>query len=165
MKKIKLLSVIIVSLIITMNFFSCGKPYTPRPLSEELPNTVWQGQESYSFRIPDTETLKDGSYYGSVKILFLKDEASISANYTFNYQYLDTTYGYEYWYNGSQYGTFKGNATYSCNEDDITIKIQWDNELAEEFGGNEWIGTCNENRYSMFLRNVFGEIITFRKDY
>jgi len=162
MKKIKLLTLAIFSLIITMSFFSCGKPYTPPPLSEVLPNTVWEG--SSFFRIPDTETIKDASYQGGIRIVFLKDEASISASYNFYYQYLDTTYG-NYWVQGSKYEVFKGNASYSCNEDDITLKIKWDSEIAENLGGNEWIGAADEYRNSMFLRNVFGDIVTFRKGY
>ena len=161
MKKIKLLLVGIFSLILLMCFFSCRKPYTPPPLSEVLPNTVWNGD--CFFRIPDTETLKDAAYQGSIKILFLKDEASVSTSFNFSYQYLDTTYGYDYWNYGSKYEVFKGNATYTCNNDDITIKIKWDSEVAENLGGTEWIGTCSaENQYSsMILRNVFGDIVRF----
>ena len=153
-----------------MSFFSCGKPYTPPPLSEVLPNTVWEGS-SY-FRIPDTETIREASYQGGIRIVFLKDEASISASYNFHCQYLDSSWNYstETWdyhwqQNYGKYEVFKGNATYTCKEDDITVKIKWDSEIAENLGGSEWIGAADEYRNSMFLRNVFGDIVTFRKNY
>jgi len=157
---------VIFSLIITMSFFSCIKYEVPeepepKPLSEILPNSVCQGY--CDFRIPDTETLKDASYEGSIKIIFLKDEASITAKFRFSYQYLNNDGDWEY---GEKEEVFKGNATYSYNEDDIKIKIKWDSENGEKLGGKEWIGTGKtesySNSYSLFLKNVFGEIVTFR---
>jgi len=171
MKKIKLLTLVIFSLIITMSFFSCGKPYTPPPLSEVLPNSIWSG--GCSFSIPDTETIKDSRYNGYVKILFLKGEASISTDFSCNYKQLDSSYSYyeEQWnYFWSDQWTsginIKGTATYDCKEDDVAIKIQWENDFGEKFGGKEWKGEGITNEYqstSMYLKNVFGETVIFGK--
>ena len=163
----KLLSVVIISLIIATATFSCMKILKPKPLSEVLPNSVCEGD--CDFRIPDTETVKNASYQGSIKIIFLKDEASITANFGFSYQYLSDQG--DYWEDGFKNEIFKGNATYSYDKDDIRIKIKWDSAIAEKLGGNEWIGTgktegnSSSTSYSLFLKNVFGEVVTFRMNY
>jgi len=157
-----------------MSFSSCMKfpeipdvpEPKPKPISEVLPNSIWRGY--CAFRIPDTEMLKDASYDGSIKIILLKEDATITANFNFSYQYLNDQG--EWNYDGKE-EVFKGNATYTYNEDDIKIKIKWNSENGEKLGGKEWIGTVKTDsyggysvNYSLFLRNVFGEVVTFRME-
>jgi hypothetical protein len=171
MKKIKLLSVVIFSLIVTGSLFSCRK-YTPPPLSEVLPSSIWSG--GCSFSIPDSESITNAKYSGSVQILFLKDEANISTDFSCTYKSLDSSYYDDqwnyYWNDKYEYNVnIKGTATYECKGDDVTIKIiKWENNLGEQYGGKEWKGEGISNEYqstSMFLKNVFGETVIFGRSY
>ncbi|MCL2132333.1 MAG: hypothetical protein FWH36_07795 [Lentimicrobiaceae bacterium] len=171
----KLLSVVIVSLIVSTCFFSCLKEKY-HTLSDIINNSIWtSGTCERSFTVPDSDTIKDlslySNYYYPFTISFLEGEAVIIANFNYTYNFLDSMYNYyedrwEYFWQpmwGTLEITFKGIGTYVCDGNNITIKnIKWDYETAEAFGGEEWTGTYNANDGSMELKNVFGDMATFR---
>jgi hypothetical protein len=166
-----LLSVVIISLIAVICVCFCKKnEFKTKPLSKIINSSTWVGQSF--FTVPDTETISDASYRGSVRISFMHNEASISTEFIYTYSYPDSTWNYSndtwrYFLNTGGYQSIlcKGKATYTCEGNDITIKIKWDSELAEKFGGNEWTGIYSENSGSMGLKNVFGDIVTFSSSY
>jgi len=156
----RLLSAVIVSLIVSACLVSCLK-HNYQSLSEIIDNTTWTGENECFFTVPDEETIKNTSYHGTVRISFVQDEVSISVEFYYSFQELDPVYNY--WNTRSGTEIFKGNATYVCKGNDITIKdFRWNNNLAEQFGGDEWTGTYNENNGFMGLKNVFGDILTLR---
>ena len=130
--------VLFCSLFTLTTLHSCDK-------SKKLDGTTWEGECGF-----DDPTEGNITHEGTVSISFTSENADIIAKFKVK----DTYYG------GTENETHKGTATYTCEKNNISIKIKWDGEMYGLDDG-KWNGTFDETIIT--LKNVFGETVKFKK--
>jgi hypothetical protein len=118
-------------LIASASFNSCDK-------AKQLEGTTWEGDcDFYSNYY--------GRHDGTVSIYFTTTDADIRADFK----------------NDGDKVICKGTANYSCDKDQISIRIRWKDDWIDDIDDGRWTGKVEKN--TMTLRNVFGETVRFKK--
>ena len=104
------------------------------------------------------------SYSGRVTIEFTtKEEADVSVKFTvreYYYKYISESYGWMKSDDGQYEEIYKGVATYTCEGNDVSLRVKWKNPEAYDFDDGKWTGTV-DNLHQMTLKNVFGKTVIF----
>jgi hypothetical protein len=153
MKKIRILAILAFVLFTLIGFYSCDKK--PDEIKVELNGTEWEGEVEFG-KGPSNEPY---TYKGNISISFASDDADIVVKMKITHTYWDS-WNYQ-WITDSYTETYKGTATYSCEEDKVTLKIKWKNDDVDDIDDGKWSGTFDQTK--MTLKNVFGETVKFTK--
>ena len=163
---------VLVSMFLLTCFNSCDKK------EESLKGTTWVNEsERFIYDPPESEYyyLSPLQYdpgitylYGYKKLsidFITDDEANIMAHFTIfelSYKYASGSYG------GSidrmWEETYKGSATYTYEDNDLSIKVKWKNSGVYEIDNGKWTGRVNGEKMTLKHLFNFKENITFSKN-
>jgi hypothetical protein len=125
---------------ISLSLFSCDKP-------NQLENSTWIGKCNFYLVGDDFIGTSYSGLYGTVSINFSIKEATVEVT-------IDGYLG-----DGSPL-TAKGKGSYVCDNNKITLGIEWKENWIDSKEGVRWEGTIKKNKMTL---TISGEKIEFDK--